>query len=62
LFKFKRWQLSLRLTTPLLATWQACEAAALDAATGDRTAAMTRLRDIATRAPGRFWIERTLAQ
>jgi tetratricopeptide (TPR) repeat protein len=47
---------------PLLATWQACEAAALDAATGDRTAAMTRLRDIATRAPGRFWIERTLAQ
>lgn len=45
---------------PLLSTWQACEAAALDAATGDQPAAMQRLSELSARAPGRYWVERTL--
>ncbi len=45
---------------PLLSTWQACEAAALDAAMGDQPAAKQRLTEVAARAPGRYWIERAL--
>ncbi len=45
---------------PLLSTWQACEAAALDAATGDQPAATQRLTELAARAPGRYWVERML--
>ncbi|MBP9085000.1 MAG: serine/threonine protein kinase [Kofleriaceae bacterium] len=45
---------------PLLSTWQACEAAALDAATGDQPAAIQRLTELTARAPGRYWVERML--
>jgi tetratricopeptide (TPR) repeat protein len=46
---------------PFLATWSACEAAALAAARGDRPAARAILAPIASRAPGRRWLVETLA-
>jgi serine/threonine protein kinase/Tfp pilus assembly protein PilF len=47
---------------PMMASWQACESAALDKSTGDTAAAGTRLSAIINRAPGRFWVERQLGQ
>ncbi|HEU0030835.1 MAG TPA: serine/threonine-protein kinase [Kofleriaceae bacterium] len=45
---------------PFVATWAACEHAALLAALGDRSGAAAVLRPIATRAPNRSWLLQSL--
>jgi serine/threonine protein kinase len=47
---------------PFFFSWATCERAALLAAHGDRAAAAAALTPIATRAPGRAWLTRTLAR
>lgn len=45
---------------PFFATWALCEKAALRAHRGDRAGAAALLRPVASKAPGRSWVESTL--
>lgn len=45
---------------PFMTSWQTCQAAALDAAIGNHSAAMARIEQALTYAPRRFWLNQGL--